>query len=177
MKASLQLSQSKTKSLTALFLAMVMACALPLSLRGQQTLTVYDETATNQYIPMYGFYFDDFTKSECIIPASQLTAMNGGTITAITFYPSTVGTTNTTWGASSQTVFLKEVSSTTISSYSGMSGATTVKTGLLTMPTAGQAYTITFSTPYTYNGGNLLIGIYNTTDGSYNKVECTEQVT
>ena len=48
------------------------------------SLTVYDGTATNQYIPMYGFYFDDFTKSECIIPASQLSAMNGGIITAIT---------------------------------------------------------------------------------------------
>jgi uncharacterized repeat protein (TIGR02543 family) len=135
-------------------------------------LTVYDGTATNQYIPMYGYYFDDFTKSECILPASQLTAMNGCTITAVTFYPSSVATTNSTWSSTSQTVFLKEVSGTTLGgSFSGTSGATTVKQALLEMPTAGEAYTITFDTPYTYNGGNLLIGVYNTDDGSYNKVE------
>ena len=140
---------------------------------GPTELTVYDGTATNQYIPMYGYYFDDFTKSECIIPASALTSMNGCTISAITFYPSSVATTNSTWTSTSQTVFLKEVSGTTLGgSYSGTSGATTVKVGApLDMPTAGMAYTITFDTPYTYNGGNLLIGVYNTDDGSYNKVE------
>ena len=139
---------------------------------GPTELTVYDGTTTNQYIPMYGYYFDDFTKSECIIPASALTAMNGCTISAITFYPSTVATTNDTWASTSQTVFLKEVSGTTLGgSFSGTSGATTVKQALLEMPTAGTAYTITFDTPYTYNGGNLLIGVYNTDDGSYNKVE------
>ncbi len=135
-------------------------------------ITVYNGTATNQYIPMYGYYFDDFTKSECIIPASQLTAMTGCTVSSITFYPSSVGTTNSTWTSTSQTVFLKEVSSTTLGgSFSGTTGATTVKQGLLEMPTAGQPYTITFDAPYTYNGGNLLIGVYNTDDGSYNKVE------
>ena len=138
---------------------------------GPSELTVYDGTATNQYIPMYGYYFDDYTKSECIIPASQLTAMNGCAVSAITFYPSSVGTSSSTWANTSQTVFLKEVSGTTLGgSFSGTSGATTVKQGLLEMPTAGEAYTITFNTPYTYNGGNLLIGIYNTDDGSYNQV-------
>ena len=136
------------------------------------TLTVYDGTATNQFIPMYGYYFDDFTKSECIIPASQLTAMTGCPISAITFYPSSVATTNSTWSSTSQTVFLKEISGTTLGGgYSGTTGATIVKQALLPMPTAGTAYTITFDTPYAYNGGNLLIGVYNTDDGSYNKVE------
>ena len=140
---------------------------------GPTELTVYDGTATNQYIPMYGYFFDDYTKSECIIPATQLTSMVGGSISAITFYPSNVATTNSTWSSTSQTVFLKEVSGTTLGgSYSGTTGATTVKVGSpLEMPTAGTAYTITFDTPYTYNGGNLLIGVYNTDDGSYNKVE------
>ena len=140
---------------------------------GPTDLTVYDGTDINQYIPMYGWYFDDYTKSECIIPATALTAMTGCTISAITFYPKTVATTNSTWSSTSQTVFLKEVSSTTLGgSYSGTSGATTVKVGSpLEMPTAGTSYTITFDTPYTYNGGNLLIGVYNTDDGSYNKVE------
>ena len=139
---------------------------------GPTDLTVYNGTATNQFIPMYGYYFDNYTKSEFIIPASQLTAMNGCAISAITFYPSSVATTNNTWTSTSQTVFLKEVSGTTLGgSFSGTTGASTVKQGLLEMPTAGDPYTITFDTPYTYNGGNLLIGVYNTDDGSYNKVE------
>ena len=138
----------------------------------EQNLTVYNGTATNQYIPMYGYYFDDYTKSECIIPASQLTEMVGGTISAITFYPSSVGTNSTTWGDAIQTVFLKEVESTTLGgSYSGTTGATIVKQALLDMPTAGTEYTIIFDSPYIYSGGNLLIGVYNTDDGAYNKVE------
>ena len=138
----------------------------------ERNLTVYDGTATNQYIPMYGFYFDEFTKSECIIPASQLTEMVGGTISAITFYPSSVGTNSTTWEDAIQTVFLKEVENTTLGgSYSGTTGATIVKQALLDMPTAGTEYTIIFDSPYIYSGGNLLIGVYNTTDGEYNKVE------
>ena len=136
----------------------------------EQGLTVYDGTATNQYIPMYGLYFDDYTKSECIIPATVLTDMVGCAITAITFYPSSVN--SNAWTGSEQTVFLKEVSGTTLGgSYSGTSGATTVKVGSpLTMPTAGSAYTITFDTPYTYNGDNLLIGVYNDDGSSYNSV-------
>ena len=159
-----------------LFLFCTMLLALLLAGTGQvsaeQQLTVYGGTAENQYIPMYGFYFDDFTKSECIIPASELTAMNGGIITAITFYPSSVDNSSSTWTSTSQTVFIKEVSNTTLGgSYSGMDGATTVKVASpLPMPTAGQPYTITFDEPYTYNGGNLLIGVYNTDDGTYNKV-------
>ena len=137
---------------------------------GPTDLTVYDGTATNQYIPMYGWYFDDYTKSECIIPATALTAMTGCTISAITFYPSSVGTRN--WTGSQQTVFLKEVSNSNLGgSYSGTSGATTVKVGSpLEMPIAGTAYTITFDTPYTYNGGNLLIGVYNDDGSGYNDV-------
>ena len=139
---------------------------------GPIDLTVYDGTASNQYIPMYGYYFDDYTKSECIIPASALTAMNGSAISAITFYPKSVATSNSTWANTAQTVFLKEVSGTSLGgSFSGTTGATIVKQALLAMPTAGTAYTITFDNPYTYSGGNLLIGVYNTDDGSYNKVE------
>ncbi len=140
---------------------------------GQTTLTVHDGTETNQYIPMYGYYFDDFTKSECIFPSTLLGEMTGGTITNITFYPATVGTTNATWGVSNQKVFLKEVSSSALSgSYIGMDGAYMVYNGLLPMPTAGTPYTINLpSGGYTYNGGNLLIGVYCDDDGSYNKVE------
>ncbi len=152
-------------------LILLLAIIMPWQAKSQETLTVYDGNATSQYIPMYGNFFDDYTKSECIIPASKLTDMEGGTITAITFYAETVGTR--TWDNTNQKVFLKEVSGTTLGgSYSGMTDATIVFDGLLTMPTTStDGYTITFSDEYVYNGGNLLIGVYNDDDGSYNNVK------
>lgn len=141
---------------------------------GIASLTVCDDTEIiiNSNIPMCGINFDEYTKSECIIPASELTDMTRGIITAITFYPSSVSTTNLTWENTHQTVFIKEVSGTTLDeSYSGMSGATTVKQGSpLPMPAEGASYTITFDTPYIYHGGNLLIGVYNDEKGSHNNV-------
>ena len=137
----------------------------------QETLTVFDGNGTSQHIPMHGYDFDSYTKSECIIPASVLTAMEGGTITAITFYVKEEEGMNSTFDSANQKVFLKEVSETTLSSYSGMTGATVVFDGTLPMPTtSASGYTITFSQGYTYNGGNLLIGIYNAAKGSWKTV-------
>lgn len=136
-------------------------------------LTIFgSETGTSSYIPMYGNYFDDYTKSECIIPATELETMAGATIKSMTFYASSVGTNSSTWANTNQKVFLKEVNSTTLGgSYSGMDDATIVFDGLLDMPTtSSDGYTISFSQDYTYEGGNLLIGIYNDDDGSYNSV-------
>ena len=154
-------------------LILLLAIFMPWQAKAQETLTVYDGTGDNQYIPMYGYYFDAFTKSECILPASELTDMEGGTITGLTFYAKTVATTNSTWGTANQKVFIKEVTGTTLGgSFSGTEGATIVFDGLLTMPTTStDGYTITFTEGYFYNGGNLLIGIYNDVKGKYNKVE------
>lgn len=154
-------------------LILLLAIIMPWQAKAQETLTVYDGTDDNQYVPMYGNYFDDYTKSECIIPASELTGMNGGTITGLTFYAKMVATTNSSWGAANQKVFIKEVTETTLGgSFSGIEGATIVFDGLLTMPTTStDGYTITFSEEYVYNGGNLLIGVYNDDDGSYNNVK------
>ena len=131
-----------------------------------EELTVHDGTATNGYIPMYGGYFDDFTKSEFVFPASDLAAMNGGTITSMKFYVSSVGSYGSGW-SSTQQVFVKEVASTTLSAFSGTTDATIVWEGSLTCPTGAGELEITFSTPYEYNGSNLLVGVYNTTNGGY----------
>ena len=56
--------------------------------RAQETLTVYDGTDTNSRIPFYGLYADYGTCSQFIIPADELVVMEGGTITALTFYSS-----------------------------------------------------------------------------------------
>ena len=152
-----------------IILSLLVALMATTGANAQETLTVFDGTADNLYIPMCGYYFDAYTKSECIIPASELTAMKGGTITAITFYAKSVGGSSSTFSPANQKVFLKEVSETTLGYFSDMIAATVVFDGTLPMPTTStDGYTITFSQGYTYNGGNLLIGVYNYANGSDN---------
>ena len=152
-----------------IILSLLVALTATTGANAQVTLTVFDGTAGSRHFPMDCSNFDYYAKSECIIPASELTAMEGGTITAITFYAKTVEGSNPTFGSANQQVFLKEVSGTTLGSFSGMTDATVVFNGLLPMPTT-DGYTITFSPGYTYKGGNLLIGVYNDAKGLNKRV-------
>ena len=60
---------------------------------------------------------------------------------------------------------MKEVSNTTLSAYTGYADATVVYEGAL--DGTQETMTVTFATPYHYNGGNLLVGVYNTVIGDY----------
>ena len=136
-----------------------------------ETLTVYDGTTTNQYVPAYIFYWDDFTRSEFVIPATDLADMAGGTISAITFYTTADNIPYTS--ASQADVYLKEVSNPSISSYVTKANATIVYHGTIEILKVGSTgeVTITFSTPFPYSGGNLLIGTENTTDANYKNIK------
>ena len=131
--------------------------------RDAQELTVYDGSATNSYVPVYGFYGDAYNKCEMVYAAAELSDMAGGTINSLTFYASTPAAE--AWTGTFQ-VFLTEVADATISDFAGP--GTVVYEGTLdgTQPTM----TITFNTPYTYNGGNLLVGVYQTATGNYKSV-------
>ena len=130
---------------------------------GGGELTVYDGMTTNYYVPVYGLWVDDYTKTEMIMPAADLSEMVGYPIQSMTFYLSTPA--SGAWAPAEFQIFMKEVSNTTLSSYIGMDGATVVYEGMLDA-TQSEMY-IPFSTPYTYTGGNLLIGIYETVEGTY----------
>ena len=131
-----------------------------------ETLTVYDGTATNQQIPAYIFYFDDFTRSQFVIPNADLADMIGSPITSMTFYTESNFPYTT---ESSADVYLKEVDYTTISAYEPKASATIVYSGYFDIVSNGNSceMTINFSTPYTYNGGNLLVGVENTEDNYF----------
>ena len=126
-------------------------------------LTVHDGTATNGYVPVYGFYADAYLKSEAVYPAAELSSMAGADINSIKYYSSN---TNVSWDGTSFQVFMKEVSSTTINAFAGTDGATIVYEGALSIDGNGEML-VNFTTPYHYNGGNLLIGVYNTASGNY----------
>ena len=136
-------------------------------------LTVYDGTETNEYVPAYinGFYMRQnnfgqrrayYTKSQYIIPATQLAAMTGGLITSVKFYTSS----NAAYTTPNMTVYVKEVNDKYFSgtvTFETETSATTVYSGTLSVAnsTTGEL-AITFNAPFLYNGGDLLIGMGNT---------------
>ena len=139
-------------------------------------LTVYDGTATSQKVPMYVNFFDYYTRSQFVIPAADLTDMAGGTINSIKFYTTNSNIPYTT--VSDFDIYVKEVNYTTITALEAKSSATIVYQGNGNFVTEGSggSITITFSTPFTYNGGNLLIGCDNTTNAGYKDIYFYGQV-
>ncbi|MCR5013170.1 MAG: choice-of-anchor J domain-containing protein [Bacteroidales bacterium] len=121
------------------------------------SLTVFNGTVENETVPIVGWCANQYSKCEYVMPASSLSAMNGSTITKMVCYNSR---SNISFGAASYKVFLKEVGFTSISEYQGYSNATVVYEGSLSLNAQGQLV-IEFTTPYHYQGGNLLIGVYN----------------
>ncbi len=129
-------------------------------------ITVNDGTSTNNYVPIYGMYVDEGIKSQFIIPANDLNAMQYGTINSLTFYSSNA---NVNWGAASFEVYMTETSETTVNSLATVSNMTQVYTGSLSIVNNVMEFTLT--TPYQYMGGNLLIAFEQPTTGTWSS--CT----
>ena len=145
--------------------SLILICFAFFGVANAQTLTVAEGTATNEYIPVYGYYADtDGCNSEFIVPADDLAAMRGNDITAMDFYLSQAATA--AWGATFQ-VYLGEVNATTLSGNMGPDNFTVVYTGALDGTVSTMH--VEFSEPYNYNGGNLLVGTYITSSGSYKR--------
>ena len=131
-------------------------------------LTVYDGTATNEYLPLYGYYADSKGGiSEFIIPSSELTALNGETIEKLVFYLSSPAAAS--FGTASFNVYLEEVSGSNYDD-SSASQLTDSKTCVYSgaLDATGSTMEIPFDeAKYTYNGGNLLVAIEVGTSGTY----------
>ena len=143
---------------------LLMATFLPRQAKAQETLTVCDgkapgtTTSTNSFIPIYGSYVDtQGTTSEFIIPATTegMDALEGGEISKLTFY---ISNNPATWGSPVIQIYMGEVEGTTLSSINGPTNLTVVYEGVLSNTQA--AMEIELNEPYTYEGGNLLIGTY-----------------
>ncbi len=138
--------------------------------RAQEELTVYDNAGTSNKIPAYIFYWDKFTRSQTVMPAADLADMAGATITAMTFYTTTDNIPYTS--VSTADVYLMEVDYTEISAFEPKVNGTIVYQGPVDIVSDGSGgkLTIEFSTPFYYGGGNLLIGIENTTAAGYKNI-------
>ncbi|MBR6049100.1 MAG: choice-of-anchor J domain-containing protein [Bacteroidales bacterium] len=130
------------------------------------SITVADSTATNGYVPVYGLYADSYLRSQIVYPAADLAAMTYGAINSLTFYSTNA---NVNWGSANFKVYLTETTDATISSFTAATSMTNVYEGALSI--SGNQMVVTFTTPYTYMGGNLLVAVDNTAEGDY--VSCT----
>ena len=148
-----------------LFLMFALFC-IPWAANAQETLTVHDGTNTSSYIPHWGLWADNSLQSEMVYPATELSDMTGGSITNLHYYSN--GTSNiTSWNGTCQ-IFMMEIESTSLSEFAGPTDATVVYDGPIAL--VDGEMTIELSTPYNYGGGNLLVGFYYTTGGSYASV-------
>ena len=146
-----------------LFYSLVLCVIAAIPAFAQETVTVYDGDATNAYVPVYGFYADAFNKCEYIMPADDLSELTGSTITKMVWYMTTPP--EAVWGGNFQ-VYLKEVEENVAStSFYGTDGATLVFEG----PLDGTSGTleIEFANDFTYEGGNLLVCVYQVEKGTY----------
>ena len=130
----------------------------------------YPGSETKMECPVFIGYFDEYTRSQYVIPASDLADMNGKDISALTFYTATNYSYTT---ESTVDVYLKEVNYTSITAYETKASSTVVYHGTLDIvETApfGATLTIEFDTPYSYHGGNLMIGMENTDATDWNEI-------
>lgn len=156
----------RKKLLMTFLLALV---GLTTTMRASE-LIVYEGKTVSEKVPAYTSFFETFTKSQFVVPATELAYMNGGSITSLTFYTQNTNIPYTT--VSSADVFLKEVDYTSISAFEAKESGTVVYSDYFDIVSTddGGQMTITFTTPYTYHGGNLLIGIENTENNGYKRI-------
>ena len=120
--------------------------------------------ATNDYVPVYGYWTDKYSRSQFIIPAEQLNEMAGGTLNGVTFYATN---TSVSWGAAEFDVYLGEVAETTFANTTLKDWESLEKVYSGKLSIADNMMEITFDEPYQYQGGNLLVGINQSITGSY----------
>ena len=150
------------KNLLFLMLALI-ACTF--GARADE-LTVYEGTQTNTQVPIYGSWADAYQKCEMLYDASVLSQIEAGSeITGLTWY--TQNAPSSGYGNAKFQIFMKEVSVNTLSAYSGTDDATIVYEGSIDPTSSDKKVTINFETPYPYQGGILLVGVYEIQKGSY----------
>ncbi len=145
---------------------LLMAVIMPWKVNAQETLTVCDGTTTNSYIPIYGSYVDtQGTTSEFIIPANTegMNDLVGTEITELTFY---ISSSPASWGEPIIQVYMGEVEGTILSGLYGPTNTSVTIVATKTLSNTQATMVVEFDTPYTYEGGNLLIGTYVQTKSS-----------
>ncbi len=152
-----------------LFYSLVLCVIAAIPAFAQESVTVFDGEATNAYVPVYGFYADAFNKCEMIMPSDDLSELTGTTLTKMVWYLASPA--EAAWGGNFQ-VYLKEVDANACgSTFMGTDGATLVFEGPL--DGTGETIEIEFANDFAYEGGNLLVCVYQVEKGTYKSATFT----
>ena len=124
---------------------------------------VADGSDYNSYVPVEGGNADYAQRAHFVYPATMLGNLASGTVVnGMTFFPNSKPSEAWTGTFS---VYVAEVSAATISSYADVSTMQKVYEG--TLDATGSEMTVTFSSSYTYQGGNLLVAFEKDKGGNY----------
>lgn len=132
------------------------------------SVTVFDApTGTNQYIPVYGWYYDmNNTTSQMIYPSSELEGAGlyvGDEITKLTFYTDDNGIK---FSAGKLTFTIGETTTNVFPSNALMSLPSTTVSGTVVPTSGSKTLSVVFTTPLEYTGKNLFVQVINTTTGT-----------
>lgn len=159
------------KFLTVTLFAVVGILGSFMSLSAKE-LTICDGTSGNTYVPFHFYYLDDTRcKTQVVYPASELTEMVGNQIREVEFYLNDDGYASA-WATPEMILSLGEYSESTANV--DTDGYGTFYTGNLSVAYSGpmegegggRLLTFELSSPYQYNGGNLMLQISLGTKGN-----------
>ena len=128
-------------------------------------LTVNNGTSVGSTVPFRGDCVNYGTHSQFIIPYTDLTAMRGGTVSKLTLYSNSQ---NANWGSARFSIYMAEVTYNEFTNveFVDWDSMSEVYTGSLSVH--NNMMEIVLDSPFTYYGGNLMIG--------FNEVEMGQNV-
>lgn len=152
-----------------LLLSLVLTIILPMAMFGQRTMTdtqtivINNGEGTSSYTPFFSYYANQqYVKSQFIIPSTELAEIVDKQITKLTFHTGTSYITASFPGG----VFKVYLSPTDLTEFASntpveWTSLTEIYSGSLSV--SNHMMELTLSTPYLYQGGNLLVGVEETT--------------
>ncbi|MFT4062373.1 MAG: T9SS type A sorting domain-containing protein [Edaphocola sp.] len=150
--------------------ALAVLSMLCVRLGAQTTITIGTGTSTTGVVPVYGYYV--YSYSQILYTASEIQTAGwtsgSGTISKLRFYLNAAASTTEAAKANNWTVYLGNTSLTTLTAgaanYVAASAMTQVFSGTVTLTTAGWVE-VSFTTPFSYTGGNLLVAVDENSSG------------
>ena len=150
------------KMISKILSAALMALAMTVSAQAD-VLTVNDDVATNEYSPVYGYYYDTPGYIvQTILPEADLTEMKGGLISSMKFY--VAGENGNLLNGGKLAVSL---GTTTRTSFGSTDPLEVTPVAEITMTLGEPEVVVDFTEPFFYEGGNLVIETKVVEKGNY----------
>lgn len=147
-----------------LSLVMLLLCLFAGGMKAKDelsTLLVSNGTSSQGMVPFHGYAFDKNSRSQYVVPATELKNMVGGGIHCLMYFCTSDNSGKMPGGKVK--IYMKEVNYTAMTEFEPVSDNDLVFYDYLKADeTDPNSLLITFNKPYLYKGGNLLICFENT---------------